>query len=76
VPTHPIAPGGPPPGYWGGAPLPVPTPPMVPPTESVYVVGYTPGYGVTWVKVKPVDEAPPNAPTHPIAGPPGAAPKK
>jgi hypothetical protein len=28
IPTHPIAPGGPPLGIWGGAPLPTPTPPI------------------------------------------------
>jgi len=27
-PTHPMAPGGPPLGFWGGAPIPTPTPPI------------------------------------------------
>jgi hypothetical protein len=36
-PTHPIAPGGPPLGIWGGAPLPWPTPPIhYPPQQPPY----------------------------------------
>jgi len=56
TPTHPIAPGGPPPGYWGGVAPPQPTHPIAP-------GGAPPGY---WGGV-----APPQ-PTHPIApgGPP------
>jgi hypothetical protein len=38
MPSHPIAPGGAPPGYWGGAPLPTPTPPIyLPPGVNVPV---------------------------------------
>jgi hypothetical protein len=60
-PSHPIAPGGQPPGYWGGVAPPFPAHPMVPPTETVWVIGYAEGYGPTWVKVRPVepDERPP-----------------
>jgi hypothetical protein len=55
-PTHPIAPGGPPPGFWGGVAPPLPTHPIAP-------GGLPPGF---WGGV-----APPVA-THPIApgGPP------
>jgi hypothetical protein len=64
TPTHPIAPGGPgqPPGYWGGGNVPMPGNPMVPPTEAVWVIGYTPGYGPTWVQVKPIAPAEPTEP--------------
>jgi hypothetical protein len=50
-PAHPIAPGGPPPGYWGGVAPPLPTHPIAP-------GGPPPGY---WGGV-----APPH-PSHPIA---------
>jgi hypothetical protein len=74
-PSHPIAPGGQPPspshpiagqppGIWGGGNVPFPGNPMVPPTEAVWVIGYAPGYGATWVQVKPVE---PEAPTEPEA---------
>jgi hypothetical protein len=53
----------PPLGIWGGGNVPMPNPPMVPPTEAVWVIGYAPGYGATWVQVKPVE--PPPAPTEP-----------
>jgi len=74
VPTHPIA-GEPPLGIWGGGSVPMPGNPMVPATEAVFVVGYTPGYGATFVRAMPAP-TPPATPTHPIAGPPGAALRK
>jgi hypothetical protein len=58
APTHPIAPGGPPLGIWGGGNVPMPTPPIFLPGGEA-----PPGY---WGGV-----APP-LPTHPIA--PGGAP--
>jgi hypothetical protein len=58
TPSNPIIIPEPPPelGIW--PPPGVVQPPMVPPTEAVMVVGVTPGYGLTWVKVKPVQELP------------------
>jgi hypothetical protein len=57
-PTHPIAPGGPPLGIWGGAPLPTPTPPIY----------YPPGVNV------PVFPTHPIAPGGPPLGIWGGAP--
>jgi hypothetical protein len=50
---------------------------MVPEAEGVLVIGYTPGYGVCWVKVKTdvAEPMPPDQgahPSHPIA--PGGQP--
>jgi hypothetical protein len=59
-PTHPIVlPPTQPPGIWGGAPLPWPTPPIY----------YPPGY-----PAHPI-YTPPGYPAHPIAGPPGGSPE-
>jgi hypothetical protein len=70
VPTHPIAPGGPPPGYWGGVAPPLPTHPIAP-------GGPPPGY---WGGIAPPypDQGLPGSqpiPSHPIVIPPdGLAP--
>jgi hypothetical protein len=64
-PTHPIAPGGPPPGFWGGVSPPTAGHPIVPPTDTVWVIGYAEGYGPTWVKVQPAPEEPPPEATEP-----------
>lgn len=57
-PEHPIAPGGPPPGIWGGAPVPVPTPPIhiPPPVDPPNVADggrwvWHPVYGWVWYPV-------------------------
>ena len=66
-PEHPIVlppEEGPPPEIWPPpGPLPHPGNPMVPEAEHIFVVGYAPGYGVCWVRVKPepIEEAPPVA---------------
>jgi len=36
----------------------------------------TPGYGATFVRAMPAPTSPPPTPTHPVAGPPGAALRK
>src|SRR5580765_2515605 len=59
--THPIAPGGPPPGYWGGVAPPQPTHPIAP-------GGPPPGY---WGGVAPPQPTPPI--WIPIPPPPGGA---
>ena len=57
TPSHPIViPPDQPPEIW--PPAGVITNPMVPPTEAVLVVGVVPGYGLTWIKVKPVESLP------------------
>ena len=68
-PEHPIAPGGPPPGTWGGAGQPFPTPPIVVPSPPLIIWG---GGGVPMPN--PPIYLPPNTPgvpTHPIYYPPG-----
>lgn len=72
VPTHPIAPGGPPPGIWGGANQPFPTPPIhIPPQAPGSPPGIwgptdpRPGWGL------PTPPSSPGVPTHPIYYPPG-----
>jgi hypothetical protein len=63
-PEHPIVlppTEGPPPEVWPpSGPLPTPEHPMVPDADAIFVVGYSPGYGVCWVKVKPepIEEQP------------------
>jgi len=68
--SHPIAPGGPPPGYWGGVAPPLPTHPIAPGGPG----GSPPGY---WGGVAPpyVDIGLPGSqphPSHPIVIPPDA----
>jgi hypothetical protein len=79
VPTHPIYNPGqpahpivePPLGIWGGAPLPVPTPPIYYPPSGGGAPGvpthpiYNPG-----VPTHPIVTPPPGFPSHPIAEPP------
>ena len=67
VPTHPIAPGGPPPGYWGGVAPPQPTHPIAPGGPPP---GYWGGVAPPWVS-HPIAPGGPEV-THPIApgGPP------
>jgi hypothetical protein len=79
-PSHPIAPGGPPPGYWGGAPLPTPTPPIYyPPGVNVPVFpthpiapGGPPAVVSPPIFYPPFPSTGPGFPTNPIApgGPP------
>jgi hypothetical protein len=58
-PAHPIAPGGQPPGFWGGGNVPMPTPPIY--------IGLPPGE-------QPPSGGDGNSPTHPIVLPPGSPP--
>jgi hypothetical protein len=59
--SHPIAPGGLPPGIWGGGNEPFPTPPIYIPPDAI-----APG-----VPSHPI-VLPPGRPTHPIVIPPGS----
>jgi len=53
----------PPDQIWPGpGPLPGVSNPMVPPTQAIFVVGYAPGYGATWVKLAPIGEQLPEPP--------------
>jgi hypothetical protein len=89
VPTHPIAPGGPPPGYWGGvAPpyvdigLPGPQPPSgAHPSHPIWRpdLGFWGGYRPPYVDIGPPGQQPgiwpsPGVPTHPIVLPPDLPP--
>jgi hypothetical protein len=78
-PAHPIAPGGSPPGYWGGVAPPLPTHPIAPggpPPSPSHPITLPPG---TIPGTKPehpivIPPAPPGVPTHPIVlPPPGSA---
>jgi hypothetical protein len=71
-PTHPIAPGGPPLGIWGGAPLPTPTPPIYYPQPPLGIWGGAPLPTPTPPIYFPPGVNVPVFPTHPIApgGPP------
>jgi len=46
---------------------------MVPPTDTVWVIGYAEGYGPTWVKVKPVEPTESAPPEGTEPAPPPAA---
>ena len=46
-----------------------PSHPMAPPTEAVWVIGYAPGYGATWVQVKPVGQPDQSLPEEPQPAP-------
>jgi hypothetical protein len=84
-PAHPIAPGGEPPGYWGGVAPPLPTHPIVippdaiapgVPTHPIYlppVIWPSPGHPAHPI-VLPPESIGPGVPTHPIVLPPPASP--
>jgi hypothetical protein len=71
-PAHPIAPGEPPLGIWGGAPLPVPTPPIYwppiiwpQPPEGGPPIAIDPGHPEHPIVLPPIDAKP----EHPIVIP-------
>jgi hypothetical protein len=69
-PAHPIAPGGPPLGIWGGAPVPVPRPPIYLPPGSI--PGLKPEHPIY---IPPSIWPSPGVPTHPIVLPPDQKPE-
>jgi len=71
-PTHPIAPGGPPPGIWGGGGVPMPTPPIYLPPG--FIPGLKPEHPIylppsIWGPTDP-------RPSHPIVLPPPGSEEK
>jgi hypothetical protein len=68
-PAHPIAPGGPPLGIWGGGNMPVPTPPIYLPPETI--PGTKPEHPIY---IPPSIWPSPGVPTHPIVLPPPGSP--
>ena len=71
-PSHPIAPGGQPPGIWGGGGVPMPTPPIYLPPDTI--PGLKPEHPIyippsIWGPTDP-------RPTHPIVLPPPGSPDK
>jgi hypothetical protein len=71
-----MPPSGQPPGIWGGAPIPVPTPPIYyPPVYPVQPLPPQPGFPAHPIVppggYPPEGGQPPGVPTFPIWGPPG-----
>jgi hypothetical protein len=71
-------PGGPPLGIWGGAPLPVPTPPIYyPPVFPAHPIAGPPEWGhqpAHPIVLPPLPPSVPGVPTHPIVIPPPGYP--
>ena len=70
VPTHPIAPGGPPLGIWGPTD-PRPTHPIAPGGLPPYPDQGLPPHVSLPIVLPPIEEPPPGTPSHPIVIPPG-----